>query len=548
LEAASAIEAISEALRINEVLTHLDLSHCQLDALDCEGIAEGLHKNHTLLGLHVEGNQAWVDARGFIVPILPIQHGQDASAGGDEDDNADEDDDDDDGAGDDGAGTVSATSFTSCDSTASTASTTTMHSRRSISTVGMATIRAPGFGDSGLGFAPFFAEGSSGYKDKGSSGYSSSGYKDKTRVIGLRDSGGALGGHGHVQRYRRGQKGKKTKRQQRCGGRVTGQSNCWLCERWREHRFVFRPGRSEGTAENEGKTKTVKGSAGIKEEGGAGEVKAKVKLLSSVCIPRTVKLRCDFNRWAEEPMARKMGADEYRWEVVMMVPPGRVHYCFVVDYGDCDVSTAGGPEKTAGVGSGAGSDGVAALTSLIDRPSKVCIYARDHAHVRSPKHANYPSEIVRLVAVAEAEASRAVGAAEEGGNNEEDQEARGQREKIISMAMPLPERVNEKYVDPHDPSHSIKIRPRCLEDLVEDFSEEEQEEEEDEEEDEEEEEEWELGNSIFAPYRLDTVDLMDKAFIADYEQTTIPASKAVRDLDENNPASNIELLVSPKST
>jgi hypothetical protein len=60
LEATAPIEALSEALRINESLTHLDLSHCQLDALDCQGIAEGLHQNHTLLGLHMDGRQPTV--------------------------------------------------------------------------------------------------------------------------------------------------------------------------------------------------------------------------------------------------------------------------------------------------------------------------------------------------------------------------------------------------------------------------------------------------------------------------------------------------------
>eukprot|EP00831_Metopus_contortus_P064510 TRINITY_DN57734_c0_g1_i1.p1 TRINITY_DN57734_c0_g1~~TRINITY_DN57734_c0_g1_i1.p1 ORF type:complete len:512 (+),score=72.03 TRINITY_DN57734_c0_g1_i1:91-1626(+) len=45
---------------------HLDLSHNNIKAEDCNIIAEGLAENHTLWGLHMIGNEAQVDSKGFL--------------------------------------------------------------------------------------------------------------------------------------------------------------------------------------------------------------------------------------------------------------------------------------------------------------------------------------------------------------------------------------------------------------------------------------------------------------------------------------------------
>ena len=58
--------ALSNTLESNPLL-HLDLSQNQLDAKDCDLISIGLKQNHTLLGLHMTGNQASVDCYGNLV-------------------------------------------------------------------------------------------------------------------------------------------------------------------------------------------------------------------------------------------------------------------------------------------------------------------------------------------------------------------------------------------------------------------------------------------------------------------------------------------------
>ncbi len=61
-------KSISDMLESNRSLTHLDLSHNNLNTIDCASIAEGLRKNHTLLGLHMTGNQSKIDAYGQLMP------------------------------------------------------------------------------------------------------------------------------------------------------------------------------------------------------------------------------------------------------------------------------------------------------------------------------------------------------------------------------------------------------------------------------------------------------------------------------------------------
>ena len=58
--------ALAETFRNNVKLVHLDISHNQFTGSDCEKLAEGLATNHTLLGLHIEGNYADIDSKGYI--------------------------------------------------------------------------------------------------------------------------------------------------------------------------------------------------------------------------------------------------------------------------------------------------------------------------------------------------------------------------------------------------------------------------------------------------------------------------------------------------
>jgi len=54
----------------NFTLMHLDISFNGFTAEDMTALSDGLRENHTLLGCHVEGNNARIDALGFLNPIL----------------------------------------------------------------------------------------------------------------------------------------------------------------------------------------------------------------------------------------------------------------------------------------------------------------------------------------------------------------------------------------------------------------------------------------------------------------------------------------------
>lgn len=41
----------------NKTLVHMDLSHNNFKKSDCEIIDQGLKENHTLLGIHMVGNE-----------------------------------------------------------------------------------------------------------------------------------------------------------------------------------------------------------------------------------------------------------------------------------------------------------------------------------------------------------------------------------------------------------------------------------------------------------------------------------------------------------
>jgi hypothetical protein len=56
-----------EALSINTALVHLDLSNNNYNKAICKIIAEDIKQNHTIYGLHMNGNSCQVDSNGFIV-------------------------------------------------------------------------------------------------------------------------------------------------------------------------------------------------------------------------------------------------------------------------------------------------------------------------------------------------------------------------------------------------------------------------------------------------------------------------------------------------
>ena len=60
-------QKLAEVLSTQENLIHLDLSHNQIKKEDCSIIAQGLAPNHTLWGLHMIGNEANMDTKGFLI-------------------------------------------------------------------------------------------------------------------------------------------------------------------------------------------------------------------------------------------------------------------------------------------------------------------------------------------------------------------------------------------------------------------------------------------------------------------------------------------------
>lgn len=68
VEADTLLQALAQALGVNNTLLHLDLSHNMLLASHCNVLAAALAENHALCGLHMDGNEAQVDAKGFVAP------------------------------------------------------------------------------------------------------------------------------------------------------------------------------------------------------------------------------------------------------------------------------------------------------------------------------------------------------------------------------------------------------------------------------------------------------------------------------------------------
>jgi hypothetical protein len=60
--------SIAHTVETNISLLHLDLSQNNFTVMQLEVIAEGLKENHTIMGLHMEGNNCEVDSKGFVRP------------------------------------------------------------------------------------------------------------------------------------------------------------------------------------------------------------------------------------------------------------------------------------------------------------------------------------------------------------------------------------------------------------------------------------------------------------------------------------------------
>jgi len=54
----------------NRTLVHVDISFNGFSTEDMMAIGDGLRENHSLLGFHIEGNNAKMDTLGFILPII----------------------------------------------------------------------------------------------------------------------------------------------------------------------------------------------------------------------------------------------------------------------------------------------------------------------------------------------------------------------------------------------------------------------------------------------------------------------------------------------
>ena len=53
----------------NLSLIHLDISHNNLSKIDCEYLSKEIKDNHSILGIHVDGNEMYIDALGFLHPL-----------------------------------------------------------------------------------------------------------------------------------------------------------------------------------------------------------------------------------------------------------------------------------------------------------------------------------------------------------------------------------------------------------------------------------------------------------------------------------------------
>jgi hypothetical protein len=54
-------EAWRDAFKENKSLIHVDISNNRIDKIDVEIMAEGLKENHSIYGIHLNGNSGHVD-------------------------------------------------------------------------------------------------------------------------------------------------------------------------------------------------------------------------------------------------------------------------------------------------------------------------------------------------------------------------------------------------------------------------------------------------------------------------------------------------------
>jgi hypothetical protein len=61
-------DAWANAFVMNKTLIHFDMSYNNFKVGDIRHLGEALKQNHTLLGLHLMGNEARIDELGFVIP------------------------------------------------------------------------------------------------------------------------------------------------------------------------------------------------------------------------------------------------------------------------------------------------------------------------------------------------------------------------------------------------------------------------------------------------------------------------------------------------
>jgi hypothetical protein len=62
----SCIKSLSDAFSANKTLMHVDFSYCGFSNDDLENLNFGLKYNHSILGIHMIGNQGGIDSLGFL--------------------------------------------------------------------------------------------------------------------------------------------------------------------------------------------------------------------------------------------------------------------------------------------------------------------------------------------------------------------------------------------------------------------------------------------------------------------------------------------------
>lgn len=67
-------KTLAELFEVNKTLIHLDISNNMLGPNDCDILSEGLKKNKSLLGLHIEGNHGEIDTRGYLYKIDTVNN------------------------------------------------------------------------------------------------------------------------------------------------------------------------------------------------------------------------------------------------------------------------------------------------------------------------------------------------------------------------------------------------------------------------------------------------------------------------------------------